>query len=64
MWADATVADCSEAFLQLMNLLYCRQLNKEYKILLGLQVYMYMYFLIWKEEAGMQRLLVHGSRAR
>ena len=38
MLADGTVADPCEAFLQLANLLYCRQLNKEHKILLWLQV--------------------------
>ena len=38
MLADGTVADPCEAFLQLTNLLYCGQLNKEHKILLGLQV--------------------------
>ena len=38
MLTDATAADLSEAFLQLMNLLYYGQLNKEYKIFLGLQV--------------------------
>ena len=35
---DATAADLSEAFLRSMNLLYCGQLNKDYKILLGLHV--------------------------
>ena len=33
-----TIVDPYEAFLQLMNLLYCGLLNKEHKILLGLQV--------------------------
>ena len=36
MLANATVADPSGASLQLSNLLYCEQLNKEHKILLGL----------------------------
>ena len=35
---DSAIADPSEPFLQLMNLLYCGQFNKEYKTLLGWQV--------------------------
>ena len=38
MLADNTIADPCEAFLQLINLLYCGQLKKEHKTLLGLQV--------------------------
>ena len=38
MLANGTVTDPCEAFLQLTNLLYCGHLNKEHKLLLGLQV--------------------------
>ena len=38
MLVATTVANPCEAFLQLANLLYCVQLNKEHKILLGLKV--------------------------
>ena len=41
MWADATVAHPYQALLQLLILLYFRQLNKEYKTLLVLQVNSY-----------------------
>ena len=51
MLADATAADPSKPFLQLMNLLHWGQHNMEFKILLAFQ-------------AGMPRLLVHGSHAR
>ena len=38
MLASATGADSSEEFLTMRNVLYSGQLNKKYKMLLGLQV--------------------------
>ena len=48
MLVDATVhvANPSEALLQLMSLLYCGQLNNEYKM-----TKVAGYFVSWKEEA-------------
>ena len=58
MLADGTIADPCEAFLQLANLLYCGLLNKEHKILPGLQAY----FVSWKR--GGRCTKVAHSRAK